>query len=221
MESAWPEVETAAREGRREVKLAGSEVARRVAANGLPNAMFDLPLNLLTIADTQLERLPDRVGDMRTLRSLLAFNNQLIEFPKGALALKELSVLDLSRNRLSFVPQEVAHLTNLTALNLNGNAIGSFPGCSLPKLATLDLSHNELVAFPDMCRPENAHLADFRLNANKITEIPAEVSVLPSLKNFDLADNQIKFVPKELSEIPRLKGSISVPILFGILPAFA
>lgn len=204
----WPEVDVAVREARREVKLCGGEAARRVQASGgvLPPQLFALPLNLLTLTELQLERLPAELDRLKQLRSLLVFNTGLLEFPKGALRLPELSVLDLSRNQIPTVP-ELSCLSHLSTINMSGNQLEHFPSCLLPKLLLLDLSHNRLAQFPDVCRKENSHLADLKLNSNCIADIPAEVSCLPALKNLDLGLNQIKLVPKELSEIPRLKGN--------------
>ena len=66
--------------------------------------------------------------------------------------------LDLSRNRLTALPPEIAALTKLTTLHLNDNQLTALPPeiAALSALTTLDLNDNQLTALP----PEIAALTN-------------------------------------------------------------
>jgi Leucine-rich repeat (LRR) protein len=74
------------------------------------------------------------------------------------------------------------------------------------KLSILDLSGNQFEEFPDICYPDLVHLAEVKLNGNKLKEVPPAVKELNSLKVLDLGDNGLTSVPGEIADINKLKG---------------
>lgn len=69
---------------------------------------------------------------------------------KGIHELRELRVLDASRNCLTDVPQEIAACTQLRMINLGRNHLHAFPDVvlRLPQLTTLLLHHNKITSLP-------------------------------------------------------------------------
>lgn len=144
----YPEVDIARKENRRELNLSGAEIDARIAENQghLDKRIFKLNLNLLTIsACHSLTSIPDAIGALENLSTLMLFDNKIEIFPKAISTLTKLKILDLSRNCITVVPPEISKLHLLHSLNLSNNLIEEF--IDFPedtKLGTLILSNNKL-----------------------------------------------------------------------------
>ena len=106
----------------------------------------------------------------------LTLSENLTEFPLAILTLADtLEVLDLSNNKLSSLPQELAELKKLRIIFASNNAFEVLP---------------EVLG---VC--ENLEMVGFK--ANKIKQVPE--SALPAkLRWLILTDNQIETLPKAL-----------------------
>lgn len=108
-------------------------------------------IKYLNVSCNQLDKLPDEVGLLITLREINIANNKFVEFPKciyellhleiiiacdnkieaidasesGLAALKRLATLDLSNNNISQVPPILGNMTQITSLLLHGNSFRS------------------------------------------------------------------------------------------------
>lgn len=210
----WPEVEAAKRDNKRELNLTGAPIAQRIAdsAGSLDANIFDLTaLNLLSISDTgaALTALPARLSNLTNLQQLLLYGNRLAELPaSGALAaLKRLKTLDVSRNELAAVPEEIGTLEQLFTLNASQNRLVAFPALTqCVRLSTLDLSNNLLAEFPPVCDAALANLSELVLDGNAIVVIPPEIGALEALKRFSMRANKVELVPKVLGKMSKLKG---------------
>ena len=88
---------------------------------------------------------------------------------------------DLSNRELTALPPEIAQLTNLAALTLDGNQLTALPAeiGQLTNLRELGLDGNQLTALP----PEIAQLTGLRvlrLDGNRFTALPREAADLLS-----------------------------------------
>ncbi|XP_012266758.2 leucine-rich repeat-containing protein 47-like [Athalia rosae] len=204
---SWPEVDQVRRENRHELVLAGAAVSRRLEESGLDKNIFNLQgLNYLNINETVLEEIPDEIGKLENLTNLVLHSNKITKLPPAIGKLSKLKVLDVSSNSLEHVPENLGNLTQIMTINLRSNVLQVLPSqASNLKLCILDLSNNQFDIFPDVCYAELVHLAELRLNNNKIKEIPPNINVLPSLKLLDISDNSITAVPNELSDCNKLK----------------
>ncbi|XP_028174683.1 leucine-rich repeat-containing protein 47-like isoform X1 [Ostrinia furnacalis] len=206
--SAWPEVSTAKSENRHEIKLAGSNVSKRISEGGLDKNLFQLTsLNLLNISDTCLSSIPDEIKLLSNLQSLLLFGNQLAVFNENITSLSKLKVLDLSRNQITSIPESLNKMKELTSINFSSNHIDSMPKLGdFPNLIMVDISNNKLTAFLDIENANLPHLTDLKLKSNAIESLPSYVARnLPSLKNFDIGENQLKVIPGEVATMSKLK----------------
>ncbi|XP_050503251.1 leucine-rich repeat-containing protein 47-like [Diabrotica virgifera virgifera] len=202
----WPEIEQAKIENRHELVLSGKEIASKIAKNGLDLSVFTLEgLNFLNISGTELSAIPDDIGKLANLQTLVLHSNKLEHANENIAKLTKLKMLDLSRNLITSIPDGFADLP-LTTLNLNVNRLESFPEFTKnSKLAVLDLSNNKLKLFPRVCSEELVNLSELKLHGNEIEEIPNNIHVLPLLKLLDISENKIKTLPGELAECHKLK----------------
>ncbi|XP_074704650.1 leucine-rich repeat-containing protein 47 [Strix aluco] len=235
MAAAWPELEAAARERRRELSLPGAAVAERVAAGGgrLPAELLALPLlqSLELSGCAALRELgPGLAAALPALHTLVLSGNALGPAGLGAGLggpLPALRLLDLSGNGLEALPAALggpaagaapegpAAFPQLRSLNLSGNRLRELgPGLAwaAPQLQALLLSGNRLRALPGGLLPSPAPAAAAfpllsRLEAadNEVVELGADIAALTALKSLDVANNQLKELPAALADCPRLK----------------
>lgn len=89
----------------------------------IPNEIGKLKkLETLILNGNQLKQLSAGVGQLKALRTLSLSGNHFKEFPSGLGSLRQLDVLDLSKNKIQAVPAEVAELQAIE-INLNQNQV--------------------------------------------------------------------------------------------------
>jgi len=206
--SNWPEINQAKNETRHELVLNGSLISERIEEEGLCNEIYSLTsLNFLEINRTCLNILSADLGNLVNLTNLVLHGNKLETLPESIKNLKKLKFLDISSNDINTLPDEIGQLTELESFNVNCNNLNDFPDVGdLLNLHILDISHNELCAFPDgIISTAMSHLAQIIVSDNIIEEIPSELSDLPSLKLLDVSNNKITTIPPELCDCTKLK----------------
>ncbi|XP_032719126.1 leucine-rich repeat-containing protein 47 [Lontra canadensis] len=220
---AWPELELAERERRRELLLTGPGLEQRVRAAGgrLPPRLFTLPLlHYLEVSGcgSLREPGPGLAQGLPQLHSLVLRRNALGPGLSPELGpLPALRVLDLSGNALEALPPgqglgpaEPPGLPQLQSLNLSGNRLRELPAdlarCA-PRLQTLNLTGNRLDSFPaELFRPGALPLlSELAAADNRLRELSPDIAHLASLKTLDLSNNQLSEVPAELADCPKLK----------------
>ncbi|KAL6077438.1 Son of sevenless 2 [Balamuthia mandrillaris] len=129
------------------------------------------------------------------------------------------SKLDLSSLSLSNLPAELFQplqpLPTVTLLDLSNNSLTDLPqslAAALPRLQELNLKDNNLQRPPWSLFAGLAELESLNLSGNKLLSVPSHTS-LPQLKRLDLSSNQLKALPSSLISLT----SIQVCSLFLIL----
>jgi internalin A len=112
----------------------------------------------------------------------------------------------LSWNKEVLQRIKLANKKGRTGLDLSHNELTAFPPeiGNLTSLTKLDLSHNELTAFP----PEIGNLTnltEFYLSHNKLTSLPPEIDKLTNLKKFLLSSNKLTSLPPEIGKLTSLR----------------
>jgi len=125
----------------------------------------------------------------------------LIKEAKGS----DVTTLDLSFKRLTFLPSEISELKNLTQLNISGNQLTSLPSevSMLKNLTQLNISGNLLTSFPsELSKLKN--LTQLNISANRLTSLSLEISELKNLTQLNVSINQLTSLPPEISELKNL-----------------
>lgn len=83
------------------------------------------------------------MANLKHLKQVHLNNNQLTQFPTMFCGMKNLDVLDVSRNKIAAIPSEVKNLY-VTELNCNQNQIATLAEeiADCPRLKTLRLEEN-------------------------------------------------------------------------------
>ncbi|MDB9835502.1 hypothetical protein OAC51_01210 [Flavobacteriaceae bacterium] len=115
--------------------------------------------------------------------------------------------LDLSRNKIDFLPSEIKELDKLTELNLNYNELTELPSeiGSLTELVNLNLSSNKLTLLPSEIG-SLTELVTLNLSSNKLTLLPSEIGSLTELVTLNLSSNKLTLLPPEIAALTGLTG---------------
>ena len=165
-----------------------------------------LNLNGLNLNDNQLQELPPKLFELKSLWWLEINNNQLQKLPTDLNKLQNLFGLYLNDNNLTELPAELSKLQRLSRLYLNHNELTKLPTGleELRHLWRLELNHNKLQNLPDNFG-QSQSLRWLKLNDNKLEEFPPELVQLPSLWWLELNNNKLKQLPDDLAKLQQLE----------------
>lgn len=112
----------------------------------------------------------------------------------------------LHRLRLSKLPPEIGHLTELRELLLTNHQLSELPPeiGKLKKLERLSLSDNRLSSLPPEIGKLSA-LKELYLLRNHLTSLPPEIGGLEHLQELYLWGNKLKKLPKEIGRLRELR----------------
>lgn len=113
----------------------------------------------------------------------------MTDLPESIGYMQNLDTLILSKNGLKFIPDTIGYLSNLSDLDLSSNAIQELTPCIsyLKKLKTLSLAYNQISYLPTTITGL-ANLISLDLTRNPLRVLPAEISQLPFLRKLRLDD---------------------------------
>ncbi|CAH8521433.1 unnamed protein product [Schistosoma turkestanicum] len=178
---------------------------------------LDFSDNTLNSEADQIISLPKDFGaKFQMLRVLKLSSTNLTCLQNGVLCgMNRLQLLDLSRNKISQLPDDINSLISLEELLLSENKLTSLPNtiCHLKELRTLDVSYNRLINLPgDLYLLRNIQISHFHkglhksglwLQGNPLTGIPQNVWKTVEIKHLwkYLEDKRLK----ELSHVKPTK----------------
>ncbi|XP_077316490.1 leucine-rich repeat-containing protein 47 [Lithobates pipiens] len=206
----WPEVERAEKERRRELILQGADDRLRESGGRLPPALFSLSLlNYLQVSGcAELQEVPEEIGRLTRLQSLVLCGNRLRSLPGGVAELRGLKVLDVSGNELEDLPEALSRLSDLSSLNVTGNRLEELPRglAQCTRLSSLHLSGNRLKTLPlGVLSSQLPLLAEIFASDNQIRELSPDIALLTGLKTLDLSNNELTEIPFQLADCTKLK----------------
>ena len=161
---------------------------------------------MLDLSKNKLKRLPNRMGELTSIKSLNVNENKII---RGSLIplskLDNLQTLSLSNNRIGLERDGERtivgpHLPTLSAklksIKIDHNHLTSIPKSiyapALTKLEKIDLSFNQIAVIPQgFCESLASCLMELNLDNNLITSLPTEMGALVNLKSLSLQSNKI------------------------------
>ena len=142
--------------------------------------------------------------------SELSFKNkglELIEIDSNIY--KNVKVLDLSGNKITFLPKNIQSLKSLEEIYLNADTSLNMDQAfevlkTLPNLKKVHLDY-----IPNITLPKSIidlkQLELLTLRGDSLQEIPNEVLTLKKLKVLDLGENKINIIPSKIKDLQNLE----------------
>ncbi len=212
--AAWPRTRPSCQ---RATLATGSHVVVRVtrtpprgwgcALTGMGNAASDAlrkadaelrdaanPGNSVSLTERQLAIIPPAVFELPAYKGLTSLNvsrNAIATIPNELERLTALTSLFGNTNNISRLPSAVGSLRNLTTLSLQRNRLTDLtPLTDVPSLTELELQENMLEALPDsLARLTN--LRYLNLNKNRLRSLPTSICSITTLQAINVTDNQV------------------------------
>ncbi|KZC08775.1 PREDICTED: leucine-rich repeat-containing protein 40-like [Dufourea novaeangliae] len=150
---------------------------------------------------------PDKYT-MQSTKLLSLAGRNLVELPQEVLenACKaDISTMDLSRNKLSDLPDELSIITSIGDLKLTSNQLTHIPewiGEKYKYLQALDLSKNLLESLPSSLGLLK-YLREINISSNRYKEIPESIYEVEPLEIFIANDNAITDI--DVSSLQKLR----------------
>ncbi|GMT28597.1 hypothetical protein PFISCL1PPCAC_19894, partial [Pristionchus fissidentatus] len=181
-----------------------------------PCVLWQLPsLRMLNVSDNELSTISVPSGHLysSSIESLILRNNCLTSLPSSLFTLlPSLSILDISKNYLSHLPETIWQAQSLKELNGSGNSISSLPSISSIKSRDITDVHSNTTNV-NILNAKNRHIERRSLWQNEISvtvmdEGEGEESTLSShsLTTLNLNNNKFRIFPTSIGCVaPRLR----------------
>lgn len=193
-----PPAATFAIEGIREIRIVSC------ALRALPQEIGHMHhLTSLVLMSTQLTSLPAEVGLMRGLEQVFLNGNFLRSLPDSFGELPVIRDVCVDANQLQAIPPFVSR--DLKMLTAPGNLLTRAPEFALPP-ERLELHGNALKEIPRVqVDADWRHLKTFKAMSNKLRALPRHVVMeWRWLEYLNVADNCLTSLPQEIAQLSRL-----------------
>jgi len=171
--------------------------------------------NCTLLANAQAVKWQDALQmDPASVNSLDCSGLKWDSLPAALFKFVWLDSLDLSKNKLTFLSDEMQVFTTLKHLKIGKNKLDHFPLvlCQLPSLAYLSLERNELRILPDQMS-SLTQLQTLDLYGNAIEQFGEGIFLLPDLRvlNIEGVMYGTIFAKQLLARLPQTKVLIDPP----------
>ncbi|KAB5576691.1 hypothetical protein PHYPO_G00200900 [Pangasianodon hypophthalmus] len=135
--------------------------------------------------------------------------NRLTEVPPEVARLVSLETLNLYHNCIKSIPDSIISLQSLTSLNISRNQLSVLPVCvcGLP-LRVLNASNNKLNALPESIG-QLTNLMELDVSCNEVTALPRHIGRLKALRELNVRRNLLCVLPEDLADLPLVKFDFS------------
>eukprot|EP00980_Cylindrotheca_fusiformis_P022962 scaffold9951_cov146-Cylindrotheca_fusiformis.AAC.6 len=146
---------------------------------------------------------PTYIPKLQQLKSLNLYDCAISDCSSIGLleACPMLEILNLGRNPISDLPQEISQLRSLKQIWLDDCSLqGDFPSalCDLPELAVLKLPNNRITKLPSSDIAKMINLRVLCMDRNLLEELPVELQQLKCLQELFVRHNQLTSLPMSL-----------------------
>jgi hypothetical protein len=154
-------------------------------------------LRTLHIGGNKLDHLPAAVCRLVNLQTLDARDNQMTELPRDIGRLTSLEHLNVDSNELKSLTSEFYRLTSLKTLSARSNQLKLLPARmgTLENLRKLDLANNQLWDIPGTWQRLFSLLEDVDLSNNKLQQLPANCAEPAGKLKLDVSGNPMETLP--------------------------
>eukprot|EP00053_Salpingoeca_punica_P016777 m.159588 g.159588 ORF g.159588 m.159588 type:complete len:1052 (+) comp17043_c0_seq1:343-3498(+) len=164
-------------------------------------------LKFIDLEDNMIAEIPPTISSLsESLNTLILKKNHLERLPNELIQLRTLRVLDLSYNRLTELPANFGMLVNLRTLYASGNKLTAIPQSlfGITNLERLDFAENNITELPPMIGQLKG-LLELSLSNNKITFLPGSIGDCVNLVKLELENNQLQRLPSTLCKLRKLE----------------
>ena len=160
---------------------------------------------ILSLLLRQIEELPESIGELTNLTSLILGHNYFRVLPESIGQLTNLTSLNLESTSLTVLPESIGELTNLISLDLGGSSLTVLPESvgQLKNLISLDLFHNRLTVLPESIG-QLTNLISLNLVGNSLTVLPESIGQLKNLTSLNLGGNSLTVLPESIGQLVNL-----------------
>ncbi|RVD92764.1 leucine-rich repeat-containing protein [Tubulinosema ratisbonensis] len=172
----------------------------------------EIPFNIipketswLVLSYNNIEKICDDIKGLRSLERMAINDNKICEISCALNELKKLSWLDLTRNNLKSLPDNL-FLINLLGLGLSENEFEEIPQCIFKflRLKKFGFFYNK-IRYISPSIQFLINLVKLDLSNNYIEELPEEICNLRNLTWLNLSHNKIKKLPDCFNKLNKLE----------------
>jgi Leucine-rich repeat (LRR) protein len=165
-------------------------------------------LEVLQLAENDIESdlIHPSLGNLKKLKTLSFYKNDLDSLPPFIFKLESLVELDLYFNKIEIMPEEIGRLTDLERLYIAHNGFYDVPESigNLKSLKELYIHHNRISYLPETIK-ELSSITDFHLQNNYFQGFPTFILGFKKLEDLDISHNEIQTLPPEIVQLEHLK----------------
>lgn len=149
-----------------------------------------------------IKNIPNEIARLTSLEKLFINANEIVDESirwEGLTTLKYLTVLSLNHNNLTTLSSALGSLTSLRELHVSNNKLSGLPNeiGHLTQLEVLRANNNRISIVSDSTG--NCHsLVEVDFSSNFLSELPETFSSLSNLKALYLGNNGMKSLPSKL-----------------------
>jgi hypothetical protein len=171
------------------------------------DAFLDFPnLEVLKLYLNQLSFLPESIGRLDRLDTLVVSSNRLRGLPNSISKLGKLRQLKAGNNRIQDLPTDFGKLQKLKHVELSDNSFREFPKVlSLIPLEQLQMAHNRITTMPSIKGLLAQSLQYLDLSHNRISQLSEDFGQLTALRFLDLSDNNLRSLPSTMMALKQLE----------------
>ncbi|KAH7425775.1 hypothetical protein KP509_11G070000 [Ceratopteris richardii] len=162
----------------------------------------------LDMSSLELTEIPEdfmnlvKTAGVTSITELDLHRNQLSDLANELIEFRTLKILKLNRNKFQVLPAVVLRFSKLQVLDLSENEVKELDlGIQfLVSLRELNFSKNQLMVLPDFWSHLTL-LVVLNIAKNRLMELPESLGSLRSLQRLDISDNLLSSLPKALQNL--------------------